>query len=136
MRGCIAAVLLLAGCAGKGSTTATSSTTQQGANQQTASCAYPIGIETDASATDTCVASPPGQVCEVSSGATVDADGGVENGTKSCTSQCDSGQYQLTCSSSALTAGPIVSPSDSLGCEIIRGPMPSNQASYCCPCVK
>ncbi|HEX7452136.1 MAG TPA: hypothetical protein VF294_07620 [Polyangiaceae bacterium] len=136
MRGYIAVLLLLAGCAGKSSTTTTSSTTQQGANQPTGSCAYAIGIETDASATDTCVASPPGQICEVSNGATVDADGGVENGTKTCTPQCDSGQYQLTCRSSRLTEGPSASPSDSLGCEIIRGPMPSNQAAYCCPCVK
>ena len=72
----------------------------------------------------------------VSNGATIDADGAVENGTKTCTPQCDSGQYELICQS----RGPELqapSPDDSLGCTGTKitspGPGP-NVGLYCCPC--
>jgi hypothetical protein len=135
MRGNIGLVLLLVGCAGQSGAT-TSSTAQQQTNHEIAVCAYPSGIETDAGATDACVAGPPGQSCAVSNGATILPDGGVENGTKTCTPQCDSSHYELRCSSSIGSQTPLPSPASSLGCTVIAEPTPSNALFYCCPCAK
>jgi hypothetical protein len=97
-------------------------------------CAYPANAKTDGDASGNgCFAGPPASSCQVSNGATVLADGGVENGTETCQSLCAAGQYELTCRSSGL-AGPIPDPDSSLGCQAIRIPTPSNELFYCCPC--
>ncbi|HEY1534933.1 MAG TPA: hypothetical protein VGF76_12990 [Polyangiaceae bacterium] len=132
MRGYAALVFLLLGCSGRNASTTAALQPQSGA----AECTYPAGVQTDAGALDTCSAGPPGQICEVSNGATIDADGAVESGTKTCTPQCDSGQYELVCQSRAPELS-APSPGESLGCTgtKIRSPGPGpNVGLYCCPC--
>jgi hypothetical protein len=96
-------------------------------------CMYPV-IQTDSDSSDArCTAGPSGQSCEVSNGATVLADGGVENGTETCHPLCGPGKFELSCQSAGMF-GPIPAPVSSLGCQIIPEPTPSNSLFYCCPC--
>jgi|CZKU01.1.fsa_nt_gi hypothetical protein len=97
-------------------------------------CAYPANVETDRDASsEGCFARPPASICQVSNGATILADGGVENGTETCQSLCSAGQYELTCRSAGI-ASAIPDPDSSLGCQVIPIPTPSNALFYCCPC--
>jgi len=77
-------------------------------------CAYPTGVvaETDA-ANPGCFAHVPGRICEVSNGAIVTLDGGVLDGTESCSSLCGASQYEMTCQFTNAAPDP------SLGCTII-----------------
>jgi hypothetical protein len=72
-----------------------------------------------------CVAQPTASLCEVSNGATVNADGSVTGGTERCEPLCGPSQYELVCSG--------VDPDPSLGCRIIPIPTPSCCLYYCCP---
>ena len=56
-------------------------------------------------------------------------DGGVENGTETCTSQCSASEYELTCNSGSIM-GSIPDPDPSLNCQAIREPTPSNLLFY------
>jgi hypothetical protein len=69
----------------------------------------------------------------VSNGATVTSDGGVENGTETCKSQCAASEYELTCNSGS-TLGSIPDPDPLLKCQPIVEPTPSALLFYCCPC--
>jgi hypothetical protein len=95
------------------------------------SCAYPAGVvaETDA-ANSGCFAHVPGQICEVSNGATVLPDGGVSGGTESCHSLCGASEYEMTCQFTNT------GPDPSLGCTVIPIPTPSCCLYYCCPCAE
>jgi hypothetical protein len=99
-------------------------------------CHYPANADTDGDGSMSgCHAGPPGQICQVSNGATINGeDGGVSGGTESCQGQCGAGQYELTSTSVSVLGGAIPDPAASLSCQGISGPMPSNSLSYCCPC--
>lgn len=98
-------------------------------------CHYPANADTDDGSISGCHAGPPGQICQVSNGATINGeDGGVTGGTESCQGDCGAAHYELTCTSASILGGSIPAPSSSLNCQGISGPMPSNSLSYCCPC--
>jgi hypothetical protein len=125
-----APLTLLAACVGQtssgGSSSSSSSETTYG---DTGTCHYPAGVPVSSTPSGPgCFAHPPGQVCQVSNGATVLPDGGVANGTESCSSMCASSDYGMTCN--GASAGPAAS----LGCQIVPIPTPSDVAIYCCPC--
>jgi hypothetical protein len=125
-----ALALVVAGCSSSSSpsTSSTSAQTSAGA------CTYPANAKPGTSASGVgCFAAPPGQSCQVSNGATVLADGGVENGTETCTSQCAGSEYELTCNSGSVM-GSIPDPDPSLNCKVIPEPTPSDLLFYCCPC--
>jgi hypothetical protein len=116
------AVIVTVSCGGSGKTA------------QDPVCRYPANADTDDGSMAACRAGPPGQICEVSNGATINgADGGVTGGTESCQGLCSAGQYELTCMSSGIS-GAIPDPAASLSCQIIPLPTPSNTLFYCCPC--
>ena len=120
------AVVTIVGCG--------SNETAQRNSVQEAACRYPANASTDDGSMSGCHAGRPGQICEVSNGATVNIeDGGVSGGTESCKSLCGAGQYELTCTSAGIS-GPIADPDTSLGCVIIPIPTPSDALFYCCPC--
>jgi hypothetical protein len=100
-------------------------------NSDGGACAYPTGVvaETDA-ANPGCFAHVPGRICEVSNGAIVTLDGGVLDGTESCSSLCGASQYEMTCQFTNAAPDP------SLGCTIIAIPTPSCCLYYCCPCAE
>src|SRR5580698_3930617 len=110
-----------------------------GAGNKTAQdpvCHYPANADTDGDGSMSgCHAGAPGQICEVSNGATINgADGGVTGGTESCQGQCGAAQYELTCTSASILGGSIPAPAASLDCQIIPIPTPSDALFYCCPC--
>jgi hypothetical protein len=130
--GALAALaLVVAGCSSSSSSPSTSSTAAQtGAG----TCTYPAAAKAGTPASGMgCFAAPSGQSCQVSNGATVLADGGVENGTETCTSQCAASEYELTCNSGSVM-GSIPDPDPSLDCKVIAQPTPSDLLFYCCPC--
>lgn len=99
-------------------------------------CSFPPNADTfsDASASG-CRPGAPGRACEVSNGATVEADGSVSGGTESCKSLCPSASYELSCSSGPTDIqASIPSPDPALDCAAIAVPTPSNWLYYCCPC--
>jgi hypothetical protein len=125
-------LLLLSACAS--TAPEVSELNQKAAGAEAGICQYPAGVATNLDAeTSGCNAGPAGQSCALSNGATVNADGSVTGGTKSCTSLCAASQYELSCRS-AGPFGPIPAPMATLGCKIIAGPTPSNALFYCCPC--
>jgi hypothetical protein len=119
------------GADGGGGVTAQGSNTssEAGPNSDGGACAYPAGVvaETDA-ANSGCFAHVPGRICTVSNGAIVLLDGGVLDGTESCSSICGASQYEMTCQFTNTAPDP------SLGCAIIPIPTPSCCLYYCCPC--
>jgi hypothetical protein len=119
------AVIMIVGCGGN--------EVAQQSSVQEAACRYPANADTDDGSMSGCHAGPPGQLCLVSNGATVNLDGGVSGGTESCKSLCGAAQYELSCTSTGIS-GPIPDPATSLGCVIIPGPTPSDALFYCCPC--
>jgi hypothetical protein len=125
-----ALVLVVAGCSSSSSPSTSSTSAQTGAGM----CTYPAAAKAGTPALGMgCFAAPAGQSCEVSNGATVTIDGGVENGTETCTSQCSASEYEVTCNSGSIM-GSIPDPDPSLNCQAIREPTPSNLLFYCCPC--
>ncbi|HEY4159695.1 MAG TPA: hypothetical protein VGM29_16405 [Polyangiaceae bacterium] len=104
----------------------------QGPANTEATCHYPSGVSTDASAPG-CHAVDSAKICQVSNGATVLPDGGVTGGTETCQSVCATGDYELTCLGSD-PLGPVPAPLPSLGCQVVPLPTPSNELFYCCPC--
>ena len=117
------AVMIVVGCGGGNKTS------------QDPACHYPASADTDGDGSMSgCHAGPPGQICGVSNGATINGeDGGVSGGTESCQGICSAGQYELTCMSTGMS-GTIPDPASSLNCQIIPIPTPSNALFYCCPC--
>ncbi len=100
-------------------------------------CLYPTAADTSADASAAgCSASSPGNICQVSNGATVEADGAVLGGTSTCSPICAAGHYQLTCSTGGNIGAPIPQPTDWLGCEVIPDPTAEGVSLYCCPCVR
>jgi hypothetical protein len=107
---------------------------QKAASSEAAMCQYPTGVATNLDTSSSgCSAGPSGQICQVSDGATVNADGSVTGGTKRCTALCAGSQYELTCRSAGQFDA-IPAPAAALGCKIIPEPTPSNALFYCCPC--
>jgi len=102
---------------------------QQSVAQETA-CQYPANVDSDDGAMSGCHAGPPGRICIVSNGASINAeDGGVTGGTESCRSLCGATDYEMTC-----TSGGVSDPAASLGCQVIPDPTPFGEVFYCCPC--
>ena len=99
-------------------------------------CNYPASVVVDTNPSGSgCFASPPGQICQVSNGATINlTDGGATEGTQSCSSLCGRSRYEMTCRGTA-PIGTIPSIDPSLDCQVIPIPTPSNTLFYCCPCV-
>jgi hypothetical protein len=125
-------VLLLTACG----STAPVERSQQPATHDVAICKYPSGVATSLDHSSSgCSAGPTDKICQVSDGATIDADGGVTGGTESCQPLCSGTQYELSCRSAEIV-GPIPAPDEALGCQIIPGPTPSNALFYCCPCAE
>jgi hypothetical protein len=119
-------LLVLVACSGK-SAGGSGSTERLGTDL---SCNAPPGVEfiADASASGPgCIAHPPGQICQVSNGATVLPDGGVSGGTETCSSVCAGSDYEMTCEGAG-------DPDPSFGCQVIPIPTPSDVTFYCCPC--
>jgi hypothetical protein len=123
------AALALCVSACSGATTSTSSSSNQQADGvEGGACNYPASVEVNADPTGSgCFAKTPGQICQVSNGATILLDGGVSGGTESCQSMCGASQYEMTCRN-------VSGPADSLGCQVIPIPTPANVLFYCCPC--
>jgi hypothetical protein len=118
--------LVVAACSG--ANTPTTASSDQNLDSDGGICRYPAGVAIGSSVSGSeCVAHPPGQICQVSNGATVNAaDGAVTGGSETCHSLCGSSEYEMTCSETP--------PDSSLGCKIIPIPTPSCCAFYCCPC--
>jgi hypothetical protein len=123
--------LLAAGCSGK-VVSGGSESNQQTEAQEGGSCQYPANVDVNSDPSSSgCFAGPAKQICEVSNGATVNAeDGGVSGGTESCRSLCGPSQYGMTC------MGANSDPDPSLGCQVIPIPTPSCCLYYCCPCAE
>ena len=128
-------VLLANACSGTGAHGTYSATEQQLVAIDGGSCTYPSGVEINSSPSGSgCFAHPPGQICQVSNGATVNAaDGAVSGGTETCKSLCGASEYELTCNGAAVNAI-APEPDSALGCQTIPIPTPSSTLSYCCPC--
>ncbi|HSY25516.1 MAG TPA: hypothetical protein VK841_25525 [Polyangiaceae bacterium] len=123
--------LLAGACSGTGAL-ATSSQDQLGATDGE-TCKVPAGVAVQASPSGSgCFAGPAGQICEVSNGATVNADGAVSGGTESCKSLCGASEYELTCAGPIVQNAPV--PDSALNCQVIPLPTPSGVLYYCCPC--
>jgi hypothetical protein len=136
MRSFAALALVVAGCSDMTSSGSSSSQSQEGGAQDGGTCHHPSSVDTDSDASRSgCFAMPPGQICQVSSGATVLPDGGVSGGTQSCKSLCGTSQYEVACRSTDIV-GAIPDPQSSLGCKVIPIPTPSNALFYCCPCAE
>jgi hypothetical protein len=108
-------------------------------NAAAAACVYPANADTFSDASPVgCKPGPTAQTCQVSSGATILPDGGVANGTETCSPDCGPSQYELSCTSGPVGPQPnaIPSPDPSLGCTDIGEPTPSNYLFYCCPCAE
>jgi hypothetical protein len=117
-----------------GPSTGASSTTGQGAVDSTETCHYPANVEAASDAAGAgCLASPPHSICQVSNGATIEADGSVTGGTESCQPICPASNYELTCTGAQIL-GSIPDPDPSLKCRAIPIPTPPNVLFYCCPC--
>jgi hypothetical protein len=97
-------------------------------------CSIPTSANTYGDGSIGCRAVPDEQDCEVTNGASVFEDGAVENGTKTCTSACPSGQFYLACDGPLGTVGSAPSPDSSLHCTAGGGPTASYESDYCCPC--
>lgn len=97
-------------------------------------CSIPTSANTYGDGSTGCRAQPDEQNCTVTNGATVFQDGAVENGTKTCTSACPSGQFYLACDGPLGTVGTAPSPDPSLRCKGTDGLPPSYESDYCCPC--
>ncbi|HEX8789891.1 MAG TPA: hypothetical protein VF765_02995 [Polyangiaceae bacterium] len=125
----LALALLTAACSAATSSGGSASSQQAGSNGG-GSCRYPgnVQVSSDPSGPG-CFAHAPGQICQVSNGATVLPDGGVSGGTESCTSICGASQFEMTCMDTNSAPDP------SLGCTVIPIPTPSCCLYYCCPCV-
>jgi len=133
LRSLLLLVPLLAACSSSSGGDASHSGVDQSTTQ--GACAYPAGSQTDDSGTAVgCFAGPSGKLCQVSNGATVEADGSVSGGTESCTLTCPGSQYEMSCRGDFAQAGSIPAPADALGCTPIGIPTPSNALFYCCPC--
>src|ERR1700678_465554 len=118
LKGFAALVLFTAACSA--ATSPGTSSSQQVDATDGGACRYPasVAVETDASPSG-CFAGPPGQICQVSNGATVNAaTGQVTGGTESCHSMCGASQYELTCRSAGVM-GAIPDPESSLDCNVI-----------------
>lgn len=125
------ALILVAGCSGNTGTLSSASGQQASvATQDGGSCQYPTGVVVNASPTSPgCYGHPPAQDCQVSNGATVNAqDGAVTSGTETCSSLCPPSYFEMTCENT--NAGP----DPALGCAVIPIPTPSCCGYYCCPC--
>jgi len=117
--------LLIAGCSNSGGVGSTSSEVQ-------VTCTEPTNANTMDGGVG-CDPSPPQQFCQVSSGATILPNGTVQNGTATCTNDCQPSEYSLICNSSSTMA---TAPDPSLNCKSVGGPQPANQGTYCCPCIE
>jgi hypothetical protein len=107
-----------------------------GSSSGPSACIYPPAASTydDASAAG-CTPQPAASICQVSNGATVLPDGGVLNGTETCSSMCAPSHYELVCSGGGVQHPVnIPDPDPSLGCTVIPIPTPSDVLFYCCPC--
>jgi hypothetical protein len=94
-------VLLLTACG----STAPVELSQQPATHDVAICQYPSGVATSLDHSSSgCSAGPTDKICQVSDGATIDADGGVTGGTESCQPLCSGTQYELSCRSAEIVA--------------------------------
>ncbi len=81
-----------------------------------AACTSPAAADTfDAATSVGCKPNPAFRVCEVPSGATLNPDGTY---------------------TPPATAGPVPTPSASLGCDVLPIPTPSNVTVYCCACAR
>jgi hypothetical protein len=126
--------VLATACSGVANSGSTSS--NQGlAAQDGGTCHYPAGVDVNSSPSGPgCFGGPARQICQVSNGATINAeDGGVSGGTESCKSLCGASQYEMTCSAAAVNAV-SPDPDSALGCQVIPIPTPSSTLFYCCPC--
>jgi hypothetical protein len=94
-------------------------------------CSIPTSANTNGDGSTGCQAEADEQNCTVTNGATVFQDGAVENGTKTCTSLCPSGQFYLACAGPVGTVSAAPSPDPSLKCRGAGGPA---GGGYCCEC--
>lgn len=103
-------------------------------------CVWPASVtETGDAGASGCWAHAAFNVCEVPNGGSVNADGTITGPdgkpvTNACHDACSASQYALTCTGEMSSPGVIPSPDSSLGCRVVRGPTPSNETVYCCPC--
>jgi hypothetical protein len=99
-------------------------------------CSIPSAASAfDSASNSGCRPTPAVQSCEVSNGATILADGSVENGTKKCTTICPPEKFLLDCTGSGPMAS-APSPDGTLTCVNAGGPTLSNEARYCCACAQ
>ncbi|MGO9828545.1 MAG: hypothetical protein ACLPJH_00275 [Myxococcaceae bacterium] len=101
-----------------------------------AACNWPAAADTSDADGGGCTPRSQFNVCEVSNGATVLADGGVLDGTETCKDECSPAEYALACVTADISGSTIdvPTPALSLECTIIPGPTPLGAAFYCCPC--
>jgi uncharacterized protein YceK len=150
MRWCVVFALAVGGCSSASSSTGPSTgapktidpgtadqgTADHGTDASTETCHYPANVEAASDAAGAgCLASPPHSICQVSNGATIEADGSVSGGTESCQPLCPASNYELTCTGAPIM-GSIPDPDPSLKCQVIPIPTPSNVLFYCCPCAE
>jgi hypothetical protein len=124
--------LLATACSAKSSSGGSSSSSSQpGGPSDAGTCHYPASVQVSSDASGPgCFAHTPGMICQVSNGATVLPDGGVANGTETCSSLCGTSDYEMTCMNTSAEPDP------SLGCQVIPIPSPSDVLFYCCPCAE
>lgn len=107
----------------------------QSVNGDLAECWSPSVDTYDSDAGVGCSPSPEFNGCQVSNGATVLQDGGVINGTETCTDYCSPSEYSLICRGGmSEMCYQLALPSPSLGCSVVRIPTPACTTVYCCPC--
>jgi hypothetical protein len=104
------------------------------------SCVWPASAVTSDGGGSGCTASAEFNICEVPSGSTILADGGIltpDGGAVDCTDECSPSDYALRCYGGVDNSGnPTQSmpPDPSLGCKAIPIPTPLGASFYCCPC--
>src|SRR5580692_1727797 len=123
-RSCMRYVLAVLVCVASAACSSAPSqgTSSSSQSDQATACSYPPLADTYSDASSSgCKPEAPGKTCQVSNGATVLADGGVVNGTETCTSLCGDSQYELSC-----VEAPSADPNPSLGCTVIPVPTPAD----------
>jgi len=122
----LSAVLVLA-C----SSSSSGGTSQQSSAEVIPACSVPAAADTLGDANGLgCKPQTIFQICQVPSGSTIEADGGIvtPSGTHAtCTDPCSDTEYSLVCSGSA-------SADSSLACRTLPLPEPDGVTEYCCPC--
>ena len=135
MKNIALAVAMILGVIGAACSSASQHTGSTSSASTVLACSIPAGADTYGDGSVGCRAQPAEQDCTVTNGASIMADGAVENGTATCTSACPPHQFYLACVG-PLGIGPAPSPDPSLNCTGTNGFTSSNENDFCCACAQ